>query len=95
MAKDGKEGGFVHVVLTPCVDENGEFGMEICQAEPIGPEEAQRLTELFAKINAEQERGGDCFGHGFETCPICTPVQREQVASAVQRAMRRKRRPDA
>ena len=100
---DPKDGGFVHVVFTPSMGDDGEFAMEVCQAEPVSPEEAQRLIALFAKISAEQQ----CGGHGGEVCPICTPTQRDQVASAVRSAMRqsapfagdgmpfRKRRSDA
>jgi hypothetical protein len=83
-----------HVVLGPAgvesvqsLDgfERGGLPLEVVHIEPIGPERLQQLTELFARMSADEDSH---HGHaGGRPCPICSPLQRALVADAVRRAL--------
>jgi hypothetical protein len=82
-----------HVILTPVgvalaepLDRSrlAELPMEVCDMEPLSPERAQELIELFATLSAGQTAPHQ---HADGPCPICSPPQRELVADAVRRAL--------
>lgn len=93
---DPRDKNLWHVVLTPAgvevcepLDASALAGLplEVCHMEPVGPERAQQLIELFAMVSAGQA-GAHEHGRAFEgPCPICSPLQRDLVADAVRRAM--------
>lgn len=81
---DPKSQGLLHVVLTPVGGQDGESSLEVCHIEPVGPERAQELFELFAQVSAGEH--GSCHGPADGTCPICSGLQRDLVSEAVRRA---------
>jgi hypothetical protein len=78
---DPKSQGLLHVVLTPAAGQGGE--LEVCHIEPVGPQRAEELLELFAEVSAG---GQACHGAADVPCPICSGLQRDLVAEALRRA---------
>lgn len=79
---DSKSQGLLHVVLAPAAGQGGE--LEVCHIEPVGPDRAEELLELFAEVSADGH--ASCHGAADVPCPLCSEVQRDLVAEAVRRA---------
>ena len=98
---DPKSSNLWHVILTPAdlqaigsvrnLEQSLLDGLplDVCHLEPIDAARASELTELFAKMSADES--GPCHAGSADgpPCPICSPPQQDLVAEAIRRALRR------
>lgn len=88
-----------HVILTPAGEQGcepmigmdeaelDEYSLEVCHMEAVGQDRAEELMDLFARMSTGADAA--CHQHGSDPapCPICSPLQRDEVSHAVRRAL--------